>query len=79
MNIEGAERFALIGMKSVIQRVQAICIACHDFRANLGHGEEFRTRAFVERFLAEQGFTVTFRSDDQRSWVRDHVHGLRGA
>jgi FkbM family methyltransferase len=77
MNIEGAERFALPGVEPMIDRVGTICVACHDFRADRGDGEEFRTRAFVERFLTEHGFRLARRPDDPRPSVRDHVFGLR--
>jgi FkbM family methyltransferase len=77
MNIEGAERYALPGMGEVIQQVRQICVACHDFRSRLGHGEQFRTRAFVEKFLIERGFTLASRPQDPRDYVRDHVFGLR--
>jgi FkbM family methyltransferase len=77
MNIEGAERYALLGMKSVIRRIRRICVACHDFRADCGDGEQFRTRAFVEQFLIEHGFTLASRPDDPRNYVRDHIFGLR--
>jgi FkbM family methyltransferase len=77
MNIEGAERYALPGAEQVIQKVRQICVACHDFRSELGHGEQFRTRAFVERFLTDHGFTLASRPDDPRNFVRDHVFGLR--
>ena len=77
MNIEGAERFALLGAESFMRRADQVCVACHDFRADLGHGEQFRTRAFVERFLIEHGFKLASRPDDPRDYVRDHVFGLR--
>lgn len=77
MNIEGAERFALLGAEKTMPRIRHLCVACHDFRANQGHGEQFRTRAFVERFLAEHGFALSLRLDDPRDYVRDHVFGLR--
>ena len=77
MNIEGAEREALLGMTSVLTRVRQICVACHDFRSNLGHGEQFRTRAFVEKFLTDYGFALAARSEDPRDYVRDHIFGLR--
>ncbi len=79
MNIEGAERFALPGMESVMRHINQICVACHDFRSDLGHGEHFRTRAFVERFLTDYGFTLASRPDDPRDYVRDHVFGFRSA
>jgi len=77
MNIEGAEREALLGMGPSLRRVEQICVACHDFRADLGHGEQFRTRIFVQEFLVKHGFTLRSRPDDPRSYVRDHVFGLR--
>jgi FkbM family methyltransferase len=76
MNIEGAERYALPGAQAVMPRIKQICVACHDFRADLGHGERFRTRAFVGGFLREYGFTLTSRPDDSRDYVRDHIFGL---
>jgi FkbM family methyltransferase len=79
MNIEGAERKALLGMESILPSVQQVCVACHDFRADLGHGEQFRTRGFVEQFLAARGFALSSRRDDPRDYVRDHVFGFRGA
>jgi FkbM family methyltransferase len=79
MNIEGAERQALPGMASVLPLIRRVCVACHDFRAVLGHGEEFRTRAFVEGFLADHQFTLTSRPDDPRDYVRDHVFGVNSA
>jgi FkbM family methyltransferase len=77
MNIEGCERQALVGMKTAISRVDQICVACHDFRADLGHGEEFRTKAFVREFLESRGFRIASRSEDSRDYVRDHIFGLR--
>jgi FkbM family methyltransferase len=77
MNIEGAERDALIGMEPVVEMIRQICVACHDFRYAKGDGEQFRTRAFVEQFLIEHGFTLASRPDDPRDAVRDHVFGLR--
>jgi FkbM family methyltransferase len=77
MNIEGAERFALSGMEPVIDRVHQICVACHDFRYRQGHGEHFRTRAFVERFLVNHGFSLASRPDDPGASVPDHIFGLR--
>lgn len=76
MNIEGAERYALPGMASRMPYIRQICVACHDFRYALGHGEQFRTRAFVESFLREHGFTLASREQDPRDYVRDHIYGI---
>jgi FkbM family methyltransferase len=77
MNIEGAERFALPGMASIISRIQTICVACHDFRYEAGEGEQFRTREFADKFLTDHGFSVISRRSDPRDYVRDHLFGMR--
>ena len=77
INIEGAETFALRGMKDTIGNVRSICVCCHDFRADRKHGEQYRTRDFVWRFLTENGFDVSRRACDSRDFVRDHLYGQR--
>lgn len=77
MNIEGAENRALLGMNNAIAKVRNICVCCHDFRADRGHGEEYRTRDFVTDFLAKNGFVVSRRASDPRDFVRDHLFGTR--
>jgi FkbM family methyltransferase len=77
MNIEGEESSALRGMERVLSRCNTVCVAYHDFRSERGHGEQFRTRAFVTKFLADRGFKVVLRDADPRDYVRDHVFGLR--
>ena len=79
MNIEGAERGALLGMQESIRRIREICIACHDFRSDKGDGEQFRTRDFVEKFLVQHGFILLKRAADPRDYVRDHVFARRDA
>jgi FkbM family methyltransferase len=79
MNIEGSEREALLGMRSVMPHIRQICVACHDFRANLGHGERFRTRALVMEFLRDYGFTLVSRADDPHEAIRDHIFGFAAA
>jgi FkbM family methyltransferase len=77
MNIEGAESDALLGMEKTVSRVRQVCIACHDFRSEKGDGDQFRTRAFVEQFLLDHGFTIKSRPESSLDFVRDHVFGLR--
>ncbi len=77
MNIEGAEKFALPGMAKIIARTRSICIACHDFMADRGLGEHYRTKAFVEAFLGEHGFRTISYPDDRRDFVRFHVFAIR--
>jgi FkbM family methyltransferase len=77
MNIEGAEYLALPGCKRIIQRTRHACIAAHDFRADRGEGEDFRTLDFVKRFLIAAGFELTTRDEDPRYYVPYHVHGVK--
>jgi FkbM family methyltransferase len=77
MNIEGAEVQALLGMNETISKVRKLCICCHDFRADRGHGEEYRTRDFVTDFLMKHRFNVSRRHSDPRDFVRDHILGTR--
>lgn len=77
MNIEGAERAALDGMRRAIRRTQHVVISCHDFLADDHGTESMRTRAEVVRFLEQAGFKVIFRTSDSRPYVRDCVYGSR--
>lgn len=77
MNIEGAERYALPGMKSMLGSTTAICVACHDFLADRGLGESYRTKQFVEQFLVGHGFRTVSYPEDARDYVRCHVFAFR--
>lgn len=77
MNIEGAEREAIAGMSDLIERTRHVVIACHDFRAEDGEGEAFRSRETVIDFLRRHDFEILTRDDDPRPYVRDHVHARR--
>ena len=74
MNIEGAERVAIEGMTEMIGKTRYACIACHDFRSD--ESKTFSTRDIVEDFLTRNQFRVTRRTDDARTYVRDHVHAV---
>ena len=76
MNIEGAERDALVGARVALEQVRNVVIAAHDFRADRGEDEWFRTGAFVREFLMECGFRIKARHDS-RAWARDHIHGTK--
>jgi FkbM family methyltransferase len=76
MNIEGAETLALSGMREMAQRTKNVCISCHDFLANEGGGNEFKTKADVVTFLKQNGFAVLLRESDTRCTIRDTVYGL---
>ena len=77
MNIEGAERQALPGCRAALRITGKVCIAAHDFRADRGEGEHFRTFSFVREFLEEAGFDLATRNSDPRYYVPYHVHGRR--
>jgi FkbM family methyltransferase len=77
MNIEGAERQALLGGRNALSRTRFACIAAHDFRAARGEGERFRTTDFVRNFLENAGFSLTIRERDPRYYVPYHVHAFR--
>jgi FkbM family methyltransferase len=72
MNIEGAEREALPGMGTLLDRTRHVCISCHDFLS-----DDLRTKAFVTEFLTEHGFRLTARDDAPEPWTRDYVYGTR--
>lgn len=75
MNIEGAEKLAILGMSKTLAMTRSVCICCHDFKADRDGDESLRTRAVVSEFLIKNGFEITSRSDDERPWVRDHLFG----
>lgn len=59
INIEGAERGALSGMKKNIRNVSHIVVACHDKLASYYNDEPFfLTRDFVFNYLLEHEFTI---------------------
>jgi len=76
MNIEGAERPALRGMRATLPRVAHACISCHDFLADAGGDPATRTSADVRALLTAAGMTVEDRRDP-RPWVADYLYGSR--
>jgi len=77
MNIEGAECQAMAGMKEALRITRALCISCHDFRADQGHGEFFRTKKTVQEAVAGAGFRILSRAEDGRRYISDQVNGIR--
>lgn len=71
MNIEGSELEALQGGVASLPIVRHAVIGCHDFRANRGEGERFRTGAAVTRLLRDNGFETWMKP----GWY--HVHAWR--
>lgn len=80
VNIEGSERQLMASMTpSQADSIAHAVISCHDFRADRGDGEDFRTGAAVDAELARLGFSWTRRLDDPRPWIRDYRYASRGS
>jgi FkbM family methyltransferase len=75
-NIEGAEKLMIRGMKDSIHKVQNVCISCHDFLADDGRNENFRSKAEVVPFLEQAGFEIITRPGTPPP-MRDYVYGVR--
>ena len=75
MNIEGAEK-GLIASIGDFSRIKRLIVSCHDFRADEGHGEFFRTKESVTATLAGAGYAIkTFAHDI--SWSDDWIFASR--
>jgi FkbM family methyltransferase len=79
MNIEGAERWALPGAAKALRRARYAVVSAHDFRANRGEGDQFRTMDLVRAALLEAGYSLHTRNADPRYYVPYHIHGFREA
>ena len=77
MNIEGAERAAIKGMTKSAPNMRHVAISCHDFVADAGGSEQFRTRDFVEGALRDYGFEIDRRTEAPHPWHRDALFGRR--
>lgn len=77
VNIEGAERQLLPAIGNM-DRISRVIISAHDFRADHGDGEQFRTREFVRDYLLAQGYQVRSVNDDE-AWLRNWLYGERKA
>lgn len=72
MNIEGAEKDLLCSINS-FDNIKRLIISCHDFRANNGDGEFFRTKEVVTKILLDNNFNIKiFESDID--WVKDWIY-----
>jgi FkbM family methyltransferase len=80
MNIEGAEAPALEGMSKCLRNTRNVVIACHDFRADAGEGELYRTRDKVRAKLTSLGFELlpnTYNPAVDHVSARDHIFARR--
>ncbi len=75
MNIEGAEKEVIENIKdfSVIKR---LIISCHDFRAENGEGEWYRTKDVVIKRLQESGYSIK-KFNYGISWADDWIYAER--
>jgi FkbM family methyltransferase len=78
VNIEGAEGPLFSALESSdANSIRHIAVSCHDFRADAGDGESYRTGASVDRDLTRLGYQVVRRPTDPRPWVRDYRYASR--
>lgn len=77
MNIEGAERGAMLGLSRQAVKIRHIAISCHDFIADNGGDPQFRTKDFVRQRLIELGFRVTECSTPEAPWEADVLFAHR--
>lgn len=72
MNIEGAEKDIIQNITdfSIVKR---FIISCHDFRAENGEGDFYRSRDVVTKTLKKNGFTI--RSFNySTNWADDWIY-----
>ena len=77
MNIEGAERPALLGFSRNFDRVKNVAIDCHDWIADLGHSDSYRTLGFVREFLESRGFFIKRHPNKPPPYVEYSLYGSR--
>jgi hypothetical protein len=75
INIEGAERPLLEHIED-FSEIRRLVVSCHDFRADHGHGEYFRTKAYVTERLSALGYTLKF-FDFSINWADGYVYAER--
>ncbi|MDH3712251.1 MAG: FkbM family methyltransferase [Gammaproteobacteria bacterium] len=76
MNIEGAEQQVIENIKD-FNIIKRFIISCHDFRADNGEGEWYRTKDIVTRKLEERGYVLK-GFNYGISWADDWIYAERG-
>lgn len=74
INIEGGEKFLLPSIRD-FSNIRRIIVSAHDFRADAGDGEHFRTRAFVNEFLSKAGYRLKPAGG---GWLENWIFASRG-
>lgn len=77
MNIEGAERGAFLGLERHAGRIRRMAVSCHDFVAEAGESDDYRTKDFVRQRLTDLGFVVTSRVNATTPWEADVLFASR--
>ena len=75
MNIEGAEK-DILRLISDFSPIQRFIISCHDFRANHGDGEQYRSKDIVLKVLKDNGYKIKTFSYGI-SWSDDWIYAER--
>lgn len=73
VNIEGGEVYLLPSIAD-FSNIKRVIVSAHDFRADQGDGEYFRTRAFVTQYLIDKGYQIKSVGD---GWLKDWIYGER--
>ena len=73
MNIEGAEKFAIMGMAETVCKIERLAISCHDFKADRLNEDFFRTKKEILQFVKDIGF-ILFEVEFKTLWERDWVY-----
>ncbi len=69
INIEGGETHLLSSIAD-FSKIERIIVSCHDFRADRGDGEQFRTKAKVEALL-DAKYRTKRRFETGVNWADD--------
>ncbi|WP_341254363.1 FkbM family methyltransferase [uncultured Dietzia sp.] len=78
VNIEGSEGPLLSALSlEDACRIKEAIVSCHDFRADRGDGEWFRTGETVDEHLDRLGFKWTRREDHPQPWVKHYRYASR--
>jgi FkbM family methyltransferase len=72
MNIEGAEREALIGLKDFSETVENWCISCHDFI-----GDDYETFEFVYKWLERNNYKVHHFPNSSEPYKNFYLYGTK--
>lgn len=63
INIEGAEKLAIIGLSNSVHLVENMLISCHDVLYYRGYGEHYRTKSVILDFLKKNNFEILTNSN----------------